>query len=86
MMANAAFGIMTILKTVYLALLRQGNIEFSRFKYFLLPPYSTGKHVPATYHKYRWQRKILCQNSRKISMYCTTLIGFPGGNVLDFRV
>lgn len=59
MTSKATFGIMTILKTVYLAHLRQGNIEFSRFKYYFLPPYRTGGHVPAIQHKYRWQRKTL---------------------------
>lgn len=59
MTAKAAFGIMTILKTVYLAHLRQGNIEFSRFKYYGIPAYRTNGHVPATHHKYRWQGKTL---------------------------
>lgn len=51
MMAKADFGIMTILKTVYLAHLRQGNIEFSRFKYYLTSRlYKLWMH-PATHHK-----------------------------------
>lgn len=53
MTAKAAFGIMTILKTVYLAHLRQGNIKFSRFKYYCIPAYRTNGHVPATPYKYR---------------------------------
>ena len=64
-MAKAAFGIMTILKTVYLAHLRQGNIELSRFKYFFLPAYRTGGHVPATHHKVSVEGKNFMTKQQK---------------------
>ena len=37
MVTKIDFVIMTILKTVYLAHSGQGNIEFSRFRYYLIP-------------------------------------------------
>ena len=64
-MAKAASVIMTILKTVYLARLRQGNIEFSRFKKLFSVPLQNRWAGPATHHKYQWQKKLYDKTAEK---------------------